>query len=186
MITVRCLGHIGTSLGRGEIILEADDIEAGDIIERLRLMVHGGDAGSNRFNTLALIGDGEAFVPATSKRRVKDGEKGGPGYPSLMVGENLALSVRCYLVPPGKDAEELKKAVSRSLPSVLVQAASSKVAQNERLVELLAWQTWSAKSSDSLLAKTPEMDLLLRLSGTTQISDAIRDAGAGEGTKTSW
>jgi molybdopterin converting factor small subunit len=74
MIRIRCLGHIGTSLGKDEITLEADDIEAGDIVERLRLMVRGGEAGFNRFNTLALIGDGEAFVPAGSRRRVKDGE----------------------------------------------------------------------------------------------------------------
>jgi molybdopterin converting factor small subunit len=74
MIRIRCLGHIGTSLGRTEITLEADDIEAGEIVDRLRLRVRGGDAGFNRFNTLALVGDGEAFVTAASKRRVKDGE----------------------------------------------------------------------------------------------------------------
>jgi tRNA threonylcarbamoyladenosine modification (KEOPS) complex Cgi121 subunit len=98
-----------------------------------------------------------------------------------MEGESLVLEVRCYLIPADQDAVALKKVVAMSLPSLLVQAVGYGVAQNERLVELVAWQTWAAKSSDSLLAKTPEMDLLLRLSGTTQISDAIRDAGVRKG-----
>jgi len=74
MIKVRCLGHIGSSLGKEEVSIEGNDLEAADIVERLRAMVRTGEPGFNRFNTLALVEDGEAFVPAATKRRVKDGE----------------------------------------------------------------------------------------------------------------
>ena len=53
--------------------------------------------------------------------------------------------------------------------------------RNEVFVELLAAQTLQAESSGGLLANKPEMDFLLRLAGTTQISRAIRDAGAKAG-----
>ena len=56
-------------------------------------------------------------------------------------------------------------------------------AGNELFVELLSAQTLQAESSGGLLAKKPEIDFLLRLAGTTQISRAIKQAGAkpGEG-----
>lgn len=98
-----------------------------------------------------------------------------------MVGEKLRFAIRCFLLPPESDAEELKRRVQLMLPSLLVQVASSRVVQNEALVELIAWQSKSAQAAGCLLAKTPEMDLLLRLSGTTQISRALRESGAKKG-----
>lgn len=65
----------------------------------------------------------------------------------------------------------------------MVQAARARLAQNTRLMELLAAQTIQAESSGSLLANRQEIDFLLRLAGTTQISRAIRDAGAGHGER---
>jgi len=46
---------------------------------------------------------------------------------------------------------------------------------------MLAAQTFQAESSGSLLANKPEIDLLLRLAGTNQISRAIREKGAKKG-----
>jgi len=96
----------------------------------------------------------------------------------------MDFQVRCYLVPPERDAEALKKEISRTAPGLLVvQVASSDAVRNQAFVELLAWQTVWASSSGSLLAKTPEMDLLLRLSGTSQISEAIKNTGARKGRR---
>lgn len=96
----------------------------------------------------------------------------------------MSFEVRCYRVPPERDAEALKRKVSHALPRLLVvQVASSHAVRNEAFVELLAWQTLWARSSGSLLAKTAEMDLLLRLSGTSQISEAIRKTGARKGRR---
>jgi len=75
MIRVTCVGHIKTSIGAAEVELDGDDMEPSEIVEKLRAMVVTGTAGFDKFNTLAMIEDGEAFVPASSKRKVKDGER---------------------------------------------------------------------------------------------------------------
>jgi tRNA threonylcarbamoyladenosine modification (KEOPS) complex Cgi121 subunit len=46
---------------------------------------------------------------------------------------------------------------------------------------MLAAQTLQAEASGSLLAKSAEMDLLLRLAGTSQISRALREKGSSAG-----
>jgi molybdopterin converting factor small subunit len=74
MISVRCMGHIGTSVGAKEVQIEADEIEASGIVERLRGLCAGPDPGFTVFNTLLMVGEGEAFVPAGSKRTVKEGD----------------------------------------------------------------------------------------------------------------
>ena len=48
---------------------------------------------------------------------------------------------------------------------------------NEEVARLIAAQTLAARANGNLLAKRPEIDLLLRLAGTSQISQAIRKAG---------
>jgi tRNA threonylcarbamoyladenosine modification (KEOPS) complex Cgi121 subunit len=94
----------------------------------------------------------------------------------------MRLEVRCYRLPADQDAETLKKKLAARSPSLLVQVTSSdSAATNEALAELLAWQTRWSQSSGSLLAKTPEMDLLLRLTGTSQISAALKRSGARKG-----
>jgi len=46
---------------------------------------------------------------------------------------------------------------------------------------MIAAQTLSANGTQNLLAKKPEVDLLLRLAGTSQISRAIEQMGAKKG-----
>lgn len=46
---------------------------------------------------------------------------------------------------------------------------------------MVAAQTIEALKAKSLLARQPEIDLILRLAGTTQISEAIKTAGARKG-----
>ena len=75
MIVVRCLGHIGTSVGSGEVALEGSELDAAEIVERLRKISGKEDPGFTRFNTLLMVEDGEAFVSASGSRRVKSGER---------------------------------------------------------------------------------------------------------------
>jgi len=96
---------------------------------------------------------------------------------------NLSFEANCYILPANKDAEEMRKRILSAYPALLVQVANSEAVKNEALVELIAWQTRWAESSGSLLAKTAEMDLLLRLSGTSQIAAAIEKTGAKRGMK---
>ena len=75
MIKVRCLGHIGTSVGATEVALDGSELDASEIVSRLREMSRGGDPGFTRFNTLLLVEDGEAFVPGAGGRKLKAGER---------------------------------------------------------------------------------------------------------------
>jgi tRNA threonylcarbamoyladenosine modification (KEOPS) complex Cgi121 subunit len=62
-----------------------------------------------------------------------------------------------------------------------VQVVREDTATNGFFVEMIAAQTIRAKGTENLLAKKPEVDLLLRLAGTTQISRAIEQIGAKKG-----
>ena len=75
MIQVRCYGHIGTSVGSGEVTLEANEIDSADLVDSVRSMSASPDPGFNRYNTLVMIEDGEAFVPAGVRRTVKNGDR---------------------------------------------------------------------------------------------------------------
>ncbi len=75
-ISVRCLGHTTTSLGREVVEVDVEEILVGDLIERLQcLSIDPGRVGFNRFNTLAMVGDGEAFVAASKEMVVKSGDR---------------------------------------------------------------------------------------------------------------
>jgi molybdopterin converting factor small subunit len=75
MIRVRCLGHIGTSVGASEVELDGESIPATELVERVRRMAGATDPGFTKYNTLLMVEEGEAFVSAGSERRVKSGEK---------------------------------------------------------------------------------------------------------------
>jgi len=75
MITVRCYGHIGTSVGSKEITIDAEDIDASEIVERVRSLSSEPEPGFTRYNTLVMLDDGEAFVPAGARKKIKGGER---------------------------------------------------------------------------------------------------------------
>ncbi len=75
MIFVRCLGHIGSSLGAKEVKIDAADLEAEEIVERLRKLSGLSEPGFNKYNTLMMVEDGEAFVPASVSSKVREGQK---------------------------------------------------------------------------------------------------------------
>jgi len=78
-------------------------------------------------------------------------------------------------------ADEVKARLGAVNPGCVVQTAGGGMIRNVALAEMLAAQTFQAESSGRLLAKKPEVDLLLRLAGTTQISKAIKEGGARAG-----
>ncbi len=93
----------------------------------------------------------------------------------------MSVSVRCYAVGPPLEPEKLKWRVSSEASVSLVQTVSTTTVSNETFAEAVVTQTLLAMSTGNLLAKKPEIDLLLRLAGTTQISEAIETAGATAG-----
>ena len=60
---------------------------------------------------------------------------------------------------------------------LVVQMACLKISPSARVVRMIAEQTLRARRSGALLASKPEVDLLLRLAGTSQISEAIERTG---------
>ena len=93
----------------------------------------------------------------------------------------MKIFAKAYNCDPETNPEALKRKLSLANPGALVQTAKGRSAANEFFVEMLAAQTLRAEDSGSLLAKKPEIDLLLRLAGTNQISTAIKEKGAKNG-----
>ena len=79
------------------------------------------------------------------------------------------------------DPDSVRKIVKAKFPGSIVQAVRADAATNGFFVEMIAAQTLRANGTQNLLAKKPEVDLLLRLAGTTQISRAIEQLGAKKG-----
>jgi molybdopterin converting factor small subunit len=70
------VGHITRDLGKEVVEVDADNIPIGELIERLqRLSIDPGQVGFSRFNTLAMVEDGEAFVAASKDVVVKSGDR---------------------------------------------------------------------------------------------------------------
>jgi tRNA threonylcarbamoyladenosine modification (KEOPS) complex Cgi121 subunit len=93
----------------------------------------------------------------------------------------MRIFAKAFLCRRGASPEDFKRRLADANPGSMVQAARGGLAGNEAFIELLAAQTLQAESSGGLLANKPEIDFLLRLAGTTQISRALRDAGAKSG-----
>ena len=75
MIRVRLVGHIRTSVGADQVEFSDDSLDAGAIVDRLRSMSKEKDPGFSRYNTLAMVEDGDAFVAAASDREIRSGER---------------------------------------------------------------------------------------------------------------
>ena len=91
------------------------------------------------------------------------------------------FQVRCVEAGLGKDPEGVRKRLGLMAGGLLIQTAAVEMATNELYVEMLVAQTYSAIEAGKMLARKKEVDLLLRLAGTTQISAAIAKAGAKGG-----
>lgn len=98
-----------------------------------------------------------------------------------MEGKTLRAYAKAYLLRAGVNPNDIRRKVEGPSGKWVVQTAAEGAATNEFFVEMLVAQTLQAESSGSLLAKSPEMDLLLRLAGTTQIARAIREKGSSAG-----
>ena len=93
----------------------------------------------------------------------------------------MRIFAKAFLCSKGALSEDVKRRFVEANPGSMVQTSKEGLAGNEVFYELLAAQTLQAESSEGLLARKPEIDFLLRLAGTTQISRAIKDAGAKAG-----
>lgn len=79
------------------------------------------------------------------------------------------------------DPDSVRRAVATRVPGAIVQAVRADATTNGFFVQMIAAQTLRANGTPNLLARKPEVDLLLRLAGTTQISRAIDLIGTKKG-----
>ena len=93
----------------------------------------------------------------------------------------MKIFARAFLCGKGLDHAHTRDALASANPGALVQTVKPTTARNGKFIEMIAAQTLQAGTSGSLLAKRLEIDFILRLAGTTQISEAIRDQGVKPG-----
>lgn len=79
-------------------------------------------------------------------------------------------------ISPSEAESELSRLRSR-YPKLVIQIAGMDRPPSAWAVRMIAAQTVRAGETGSLLADKPEVDLLLRLSGTGQITEALRRTG---------
>jgi tRNA threonylcarbamoyladenosine modification (KEOPS) complex Cgi121 subunit len=88
------------------------------------------------------------------------------------------MPVLCWAadVPPGS-AEDFLARLRRAHPGLLIQLVCARENPSPAAIEMVAAQTIHAKKAGSMLANSPDIDLLLRLAGTSQIGEAFREVG---------
>ena len=91
-----------------------------------------------------------------------------------MAGDQDLVRAKAFVCRGSLTPDLAKSALSTENPGSVVQAVRLEATDNELFIEMLAAQTFQAMSSGSILARKPEIDLLLRLAGTTQIEKAGR------------
>jgi len=84
-------------------------------------------------------------------------------------------AARAKLSPGLADGELLS--LRRRHPALIVQLVTLQEVPGGQTIRMIAQQTLRAMKTGALLAAKPEVDLLLRLAGTTQIALAIEEAG---------
>ena len=100
-----------------------------------------------------------------------------------MEAEGVTSHLKAFVCGPGARGEEIKRGLAAANPGSMVQAIDAGAADNEFFLEMLAAQTLLAEETGSLLAKKREVDFLLRVAGTAQISRAIKERGMRPGRK---
>ncbi len=92
------------------------------------------------------------------------------------------LAAKVHLVSKTGDAELLS--LRKRNPRLHIQLLALGRIPARRAIDMVGQQTLRAARTGALLATKPEVDLLLRMSGTTQIAVAIRRSGySAEGKK---
>ena len=93
----------------------------------------------------------------------------------------MRVHSQSFLCGRETDPRRIRVEIAEAYPEAMVQTFTSKAATNGFFIRMLAAQTLRAGLSESLLAKKPEIDFLLRLAGTSQISEAISRVGSKNG-----
>jgi tRNA threonylcarbamoyladenosine modification (KEOPS) complex Cgi121 subunit len=92
---------------------------------------------------------------------------------------DTSVAAEVLLDADGTEKELLR--LRKLHPRVIIQVLGMKRLPSAQAVMMIAAQTLRARDTDSLLASKPEVDLLLRLAGTSQIALALKESGYRSG-----
>ncbi|MGD0637341.1 MAG: KEOPS complex subunit Cgi121 [Nitrososphaerales archaeon] len=76
-----------------------------------------------------------------------------------------------------EDADGVLLSLRKRHRTIVIQLVRLRKVPESQAVQMIGQQTLRAAETGALLAAKPEVDLLLRLAGTTQISVAIKESG---------
>ncbi len=98
-------------------------------------------------------------------------------FPSRTEAENASsvIAAEARLAPGAAETELL--VLRRRHPGLIIQLLTLEEIPGNRTISMIGLQTLRAAKTGALLAAKPEVDLLLRLAGTTQIAVAIEKVG---------
>lgn len=184
MITVHMLGGALKSFPAGDISLDCAGCTLSDMIrlllaakpegtppldmQNVLLAVNGADSSSlDGHDTILHDGDRVSIIPVIH---------GGSDILMWDV-DNIPVMATCA-AGPDIDLDALR----HELPTIWIQAVDSRYVLDENHLRRIVEVTMAAKDTGNMLGRRPEIDLLLRLAQTTQISAAISRAGVGAGS----
>ncbi len=90
-------------------------------------------------------------------------------------------AVRSCAFPGDSDPDTERQQARALLSRGFVQTVRATAADNAFFVEVIAAQTLRAWEKDELVARRPEIDFILRMAGTSQISKALGEVGSRKG-----
>ena len=203
MIAVRLLGGAAKALGSGTIEIDSDATTVGDILGMLESRTSGAFGASNVLvavngadssaaggaDAVVRAGDDVAVIPVVHGG--EGGRRGGAsrGRPQARALVSIALAspgrrtAEAYVVRSGKrgtgeggilpSLDDLRA----EFPSVAIQAVSGRFVLGASHLRRVVAVSAEAERRRTMLARRIETDILARLAGTSQISEAIRAAG---------
>ena len=190
MIRVRLLGGARKAVGRDVVEITAESLPVAEMLgilksqsalpamlkrENLIIAINGADAASR--GDSAQIRDGDEVTVVTV---IHGGAKSASPYIVEKIGNSFVMVIGIAEIPWTNETAFLKQL--RSLSSATVQAVNFRSVYSVGHILGAVAIALQALEDGILIANTLETEILLRLAGTNQISEAIRRAGVKPGS----
>ena len=183
MITVRMLGGARKSFPAGTVTLDGDGITVSDLFGMLADCKPSGTPDLDTRNALVAINGADSSVSGGLSATIRDGDRvdiipvihGGSPTRRFDIGD---VGVAAICIPSGvADPDALR----RRFAGMRIQSINAEYILGASHLRRILEISVEAERRGAMLTDRIETDMMLRLVGTTQISEAIGSAGAGVG-----
>lgn len=183
MITIRMLGGARKSFPAGTVTLDGDGITVSDLFDMLADCKPPGTPDLDTRNVLVAINGADSSVSGGLSATILDGDRvdiipvihGGSPASRFDIGD---VSIAALCVPSGAADPD---ALRRRFAGVRIQSINAEYILDPSHLRRILEISVEAERRGVMLTDRIETDMMLRLVGTTQISEAIGKAGAGAG-----